>query len=309
MHKTLNGALIGVLAIVSIALSGCTSGSDGGDVGEPNLPQGEEIETTPDPSLTKLLPEDIREKGFIGIAVDIPYPPFASYDDNGREVGFDPELGRLLAQKLGIDVVISKQPFDSVIPSLQANKHDIIMSGMNDTPEREKTITFVDYSLGGFAILVRSGNPTNIETLTDLCGKTVSVQKSTVQGELLRATECPGDPIDVMELPTDPDALTALRAGKSDAYSSDALVAEYVAATTDDGNTYEIVRDPKNPAGFNPVYSGIGVLKEDTQLIDAVQKALQALMDEGTYQQVLDRNRMSAYAVDSAETNLGGKSQ
>lgn len=306
MPKKLTRSLIGALAIMSLALTGCTNGADGDETGKPNVPQGDEVTTTADPSLTKLLPADIKEKGYIGIAIDIPYPPFASYDENGREVGFDPELGRLIAQKLGIDVVISKQPFDSVIPSLQAKKHDIIMSGMNDTPEREKTITYVDYTLGGFAILVRAGNPTNIKTLTDLCGKTVSVQKATVQGELLRATECPGDPIEVLELPTDPDALTALRAGKSDAYSSDALVAEYVAVTTDDGEAYEVVRDPQNPAGFNPVYSGIGVLKENTQLVEVIQKTLQALIDEGSYQRVLERNHMSSYAVESAETNQGG---
>ena len=77
------------------------------------------------------------KKGKIDIAVDIPFPPMAMYDEANREIGFDPELGRLLGQKLGIDVSINKQAFDSVIPSLQAGKNDIIMSGMNDTPERQ----------------------------------------------------------------------------------------------------------------------------------------------------------------------------
>lgn len=288
----------------ALALSGCSgSGSSAEEPAESSsLPVGDEVSTTADAELTELLPEDIRDAGVLNIAVDIPFPPMAMYDENNRAVGFDPELGRLLGQKLGIDVSLNKQAFDSVIPSLQANKNDIIMSGMNDTPERQETLSFVDYTYGGFAIAVRKGNPEGITTQRDLCGKTVSVQKATVQGDLLRAMDCD---VTVMELPSDLDAQTALRAGKSDAYSADAVVAEYVVATTEDGEAFEIVRDPENPAGFNPVYSGIGILKGEDELIEAVQRGLQALIDEGTYQEVLERNGIDAYAVESAEINQG----
>ena len=108
-----------------------------------------------------------------------------------------------------------------------------------------------------------------------------------------------------MELPLDTDAQTALRAGKSDAYVADAVVAEYVAATVEDGGAFDVVRDPKNPAGFNPVYSGIGILKDRTELIDAIQQGLQALIDDGSYAKVLERNNIQAYAIDSAEVNQG----
>ena len=282
-------ALLATAAVATLALSGC-SGSGSADAANEtassSLPTGDEITTTADAALGELLPEDIVDAGVI----------------NNREIGFDPELGRLLGQKLGIDVSLNKQAFDSVIPSLQANKNDIIMSGMNDTPERQETLSFIDYTHGGFAIAVQKGNPEGITTQRDLCGKTVSVQKATVQGDLLRAMDCD---VDVMELPSDLDAQTALRAGKSQAYTADAVVAEYVVATTDDGEAFEIVRDPENPAGFNPVYSGIGVLKDDTELIEAVRQALQALIDEGTYQEVLERNSIGAYAVESAEVNQG----
>lgn len=297
-------AAAAVIATLALVLTGC-SGSGGDDTGKTagaNLPTGDEINTTVDPALTKLLPADIVEQGKINVAVDIPFPPMAMYDDKNREIGFDPELARLLGQKLEIDVSLNKQAFDSVIPSLQANKNDIIMSGMNDTPERQATLSFVDYTHGGFAIAVKKGNPENITTQKDLCGKTVSVQKATVQGDLLRSMNCG---VNVMELPNDLDAQTALRAGKSQAYAADAVVTEYVVATTDDGKAFEVVRDPKNPAGFNPVYSGIGILKGDKELIEAVRQAMQALIDEGTYEKVLERNKIAAYAVDSAEVNQG----
>ncbi|RGE19165.1 transporter substrate-binding domain-containing protein [Leucobacter sp. wl10] len=298
--------LLASAAALALLLTGCSGGSgetgSGGETGGANLPTGDEVGTAVDPELTKLLPGDIVEKGRIDIAVDIPYPPMAMYDDANREIGFDPELGRLLGQKLGIDVSLNKQAFDSVIPSLQAGKNDIIMSGMNDTPERQATLSFVNYTYGGFAIAVKKGNEAGVESQRDLCGLTVSVQKATVQGDLLRAMDCG---VNVMELPSDLDAQTALRAGKSQAYVADAVVTEYVVATTEDGNAFEIVRDPENPAGFEPVYSGIGILKEETELIEAIRAALQALIDEGSYQAVLERNSIGAYAVESAEVNQG----
>ncbi|GAA1815740.1 ABC transporter substrate-binding protein [Agromyces neolithicus] len=300
--------LFGATAVVvALALSGCSGAGDSGAeaAADANLPAGDEVSTTVDPALTELLPDDIVEKGRIDVAIDVPYPPMAMYDENNRVIGFDPELGRLLGQKLGIDVSLNKQAFDSIIPSLQADKNDIIMSGMNDTPERQETLTFVDYTHGGFAILVAAGNPNGVATQHDLCGKTVSVQKATVQGELLRAMDCGADPVVVTELPSDLDAQTALRAGKSDAYVADGYVAEYVAAHTEDGEAFDVVRDPENPSGFNPVYSGIGILKEETELIEVIRQALQALMDEGSYQKVLERNDLAPYAVDSAEVNQG----
>ena len=305
---TRTATLLGATAVAAaLVLTGC-SGSGGAGAAAaagPDLPIGDEVSTTVDPALTALLPDDIVEKGRIDVAVDIPFPPMAMYDDTNREVGFDPELGRLLGQKLGIDMSLNKQAFDSVIPSLQAGNNDIIMSGMNDTPERQETLDFVDYTHGGFAILVAAGNPQEVTTQADLCGKTVSVQKATVQGELLRGMDCGSDPVTVTELPSDLDAQTALRAGKSDAYVSDAVVAEYVAATTADGEAFDVVRDPENPAGFNPVYSGIGILKDDAELTEAIRQALQSLIDEGTYQQVLERNNIGAYAVESADVNQG----
>lgn len=299
--------LLGATAAASaLLLTGC-SGGGGSDTtaGGANVPAGDEISTTADQALHDLLPDEIITKGKIDVAVDIPFPPMAMYGDKNREIGFDPELGRLLGQKLDIDVSLNKQAFDSVIPSLQAKKNDIIMSGMNDTPERQATLSFVDYTNGGFAILVPEGNPKKVGTQLDLCGKTVAVQKATVQGDLLRAMECGSNPVKVTELPLDTDAQTALRAGKSDAYVADAVVAEYVAVTVEDGDAFEVVRDPKNPAGFNPVYSGIGILKERKDLIDAVQQALQALIDEGSYQAVLKRNDIDAYAITAAEVNQG----
>lgn len=311
-HKLLT--LIGGLAAASLVLGGCSgssgssndaagSGSESGPASY--LPYGDEISTKVDKSLTEMIPQEYKDKGVINIAVDIPFPPMAyieSVDGTDRALGVDAELGRLIGQKLGIKVSVNKQAFDSVIPSLQAGKNDIILSGMNDTKERQQTLSFVEYAYLGQVVLVRKGEEDAVKSIDDLCGKTVAVQKATTQGDALKAMDCG---VTVMELPTDLDAQTALRAGKADAYFADAVVSEYAAATVDNGNAFSVVADPAYPQGYNPRYIGIGILKEKTELVDLMQKALQALIDEGTYQKVLERHGMEAYVVDAAEVNLG----
>jgi polar amino acid transport system substrate-binding protein len=268
------------------------------------------IETTKDEAVAALLPKSIRDKGEIKAAGNIPYPPYTMYDTDSKATGFDYDLSQALGQKLGIPVSFNQQAFSTIIPSLLSKKYDVILSAMNDTTERQKTLNFVDYTYGGFIIVVKNGNPAGIKTLLDVCGKTVSVQKATVQGDLLRSLEpkCKeknAAGVQVLELPTDLDAQTALRAGKSQAYVVDAPVAEYVVKTAGDGKSFELVRDPEFPAGYLPVFSGMGNLNTDPEFTEALRAAFHALIADGTYKKILDRYSLTSYAVTTAAINQG----
>ena len=83
----------------------------------------------------------------------------------------------------------------------------------------------------------------------------------------------------VNEYPDQPADLLALQSGKVDADLTDASTAGYIAKTTDNGATFELVVDPNPPAGWEDQPDGIAVKKGNTRLRDALQKALQALMD------------------------------
>lgn len=265
------------------------------------------FQTSVDKGAAALVPSNIRTSGVLNCAVDIPYGSLAYYVGD-QMAGMDPAICSLVAQKLDLKPVLEKQAFDTVIPSLQAGKHDVITSGMNDTKEREQTLNFVEYLHGGFAILVKAGNPAKISGLSSLCGVTVSVQKATSQGDLLRevSDKCVAEgkqAVVITELPGDLDAQTALKSGKSQAYVADAVVGVYAAKTTDGGKTFEVVSDPANPNGFNPVYSGIGILNSDQGLTDAVLAAMSSLIADGTYMNMMKQFGLEAYAVDSAMLN------
>ncbi|MEN9965404.1 MAG: hypothetical protein RJA60_401 [Actinomycetota bacterium] len=260
-----------------------------------------------DAAAAALLPESYKTDG-IDVASDIPYAPMEMFDENNKPTGFDYDLSQSIAQKLGITIRFNKQAWDSIIPSLQAGNHDIIMSGMNDTVERQATLSFVDYFKGGFAIVVAKGNPNKVASLLDLCGQPVTIQKATVQGDMLKALtpQCVAagkKAVIVNEYPSDPEALNALRAGKGIADVMDAPIAAYAAQTAGDGEYFELITDAANPNGYEPVYTGIGILKENKELTAALQAAVQSLINDGTYAKILAKWNLSSFGITEATIN------
>ena len=288
---------------LSVALTGCASGS--APAGSPE-PDPADL----DPAAAAALPAEYQKAGVITVAADIPFPPMEMLDEDQNLTGFDYDLAQAIGGKLGVVMTMQTQAFDSIIPSLKSGKNDVIMSGMTDTEERRKSLDFVDYFHSGFSILVLKGNPEGITGVLDLCGQDVAVQKASAQADILRGydDECQAagtDPINVAELPLETDVQTAVRSGKAVADVVDSAVASYAAQTAGDGDMFEVIRDPENPAGYEPLFTGIGVLKEDAGLSRALMLALQSVIDDGSYAEILDKYELGDYAVDAAAMNGG----
>jgi polar amino acid transport system substrate-binding protein len=298
------GSTVLMGAATALVLSGC---SGGGSSPATSTEAGSSTSVQVDAAAAALLPAKYKESG-INVAADMPNPPMEMLDENQNPTGFDYDLAQALGAKLGVKFTFVQQTFDTAVPSLQAGKHDIIMAGMNDTVERQKVLDFVDYFHAGFVIVVQKGNPENITRILDLCGKNVAVQKSTVQGELLEgyADKCKAagaGPINLVQLPTELDAQTAVRSNKAVADVVDASVGTYAAETAGDGQIFELVKDVEHPGGYNPVYTGIGLLKGNDDLAKALNMALQSVMDDGTYAKLLDKYKLSDFAIDKAGIN------
>jgi polar amino acid transport system substrate-binding protein len=298
------GSTVFMGAATALLLAGC-SGGGSGSATSPGTGSSTSVQV--DAKAAALLPAKYKESG-INVAADMPNPPMEMLDENQNPTGFDYDLAQALGAKLGVEFKFVQQTFDTAVPSLQAGKHDIIMAGMNDTVEREAVLDFVDYFHAGFVIVVQKGNPEKITGILDLCGKNVAVQKATVQGDLLEsyADKCKAEgagPINLVQLPTELDAQTAVRSDKAVADVVDASVATYAAETAGDGQTFELVKDGEHPGGYNPVYTGIGLLKGNDDLANALKMALQSVMDDGTYTKLLDKYKLSDYAIDKAGVN------
>lgn len=260
-----------------------------------------------DAKAAALLPDTYKKNG-INVASDIPYAPMEFFDANKKPAGFDVDLINAIGEKLGVAVKVEVQSFDSIIPSLQAAKHDVVMSSMSDTTDRQKVLDFVDYFNGGASILVAKGNPNKITTITDLCGKPVAAEAATWEIDLLKSTsddcvKAGKAAVETLALPGDTDAQNAVRSGKAVAYLADSQLAAYTVKVAGAGKYFDLVIDPKNPNGYESGLIGVGVLKANSKLTAAIQAALQSLMDDGSYDKLLTKWNLDSFRVDSATIN------
>ncbi|MEO0061173.1 MAG: hypothetical protein RL343_791 [Actinomycetota bacterium] len=288
-----------MLATASVfALTGCAAGTPA------DSEDGKPAVIAVDDAAAALLPAEFKDG--ISVASDIPYAPMELFDDEDQPTGFDYDLSQALGAKLGVKFSFEDQDWDGIIPSLQSGTHDIIMSGMNDTVERQKVLDFVDYFSAGFAVVVPAGNPEGIKAFADLCGKTVAIQTATAQIDLINAVNpsC-AKKIQVLEFPTDGDAQNAIRAGKASAGVNDGQVAAYTAQTAGEGKYFEVVVPTDAPEGYTSVPTGIGVLKKNSGLTAAIQAAVKSLVADGTYAKLLAKWNLSAFAV--TDVTINGK--
>jgi len=160
------------------------------------------------------LPQSVRDRGVLRVGTDASYAPMSSFGPDGRTIiGMEPDLGVELGRVLGVRLQFVKTDFASLLGDVEGGGLDLAMSAMTDTPERAKTIDFVNYFSAGTAIVVQRGNPAGVTDIKDLCGKVVAVERATTQVDLLaRAQKNCGEPIAVKTYPTNSDALVQLGA-------------------------------------------------------------------------------------------------
>jgi polar amino acid transport system substrate-binding protein len=248
----------------------------------------------------------------VKVGSDAPYPPWEMFvGETDQFTGFDYDLAQAIGAKLGIKFEFVQSKFDSIIIGMKAGNFDAAMSSMYDNKSRQETVDFVDYAKDGTGILVAKGNPDGIKTFADLAGKNVGCEKGTTQADALAKLntqfKAAGKAeMKISEFPDQPAALLAVQSGAAVCDLTDSSTGGYVALTTDNGAKFEIVMDPNPPAGWETQPDGIAITKDNTGLRDAIQKALQALMDDGTYKTILDHYGIQGW--DKATVNAGTQS-
>ncbi|GAA4732329.1 ABC transporter substrate-binding protein [Modestobacter marinus] len=307
-------AAVPVALTTALLLAGCGGGDDESAAAEPAA-EGSTDSAVPDTSdivggvsedaaLAEGLPADLTS---LSIGSNVQSPPNNFYaEDGSTPVGFEVDIITAIGNKLGLDVEYSDMAFDSLITGLQTGRVDATIAGMNDTQERQQSIDFVDYFESGITIMVQKGNPAGIESSADLCGQAIAVVQGTTQEDFAaeQSAECEAngeEPLAVTATPSDSQNQTQLRTGRVDAILNDLPTAVYISQTAGDGEYFETVdQDPINGGPY-----GIGLNKEDAALRDAIQQALQQLIDDGTYEEILTAWDVTSGAVDQATVNGG----
>jgi polar amino acid transport system substrate-binding protein len=308
---------LGGIAIAAL-LTGCSGGpsapqpGSGGSADEKSstIPDTSKIldSVKTDDALAKLVPADIADAGLITVGSNVQSAPNNFYAEDGSTViGSDHDLITAIGAKLGLDVEYSNLDFASLITSLQSGRVDVTIAAMNDTAERQASIDFVDYLTSGITLMVQKGNPAKITGPDTLCGKSIAVVTGTSQQTFAEATSasCVADGEKAVEIAvTDSDAQnqTQLRTGRIDAIVNDLPSAVYISKTTKDGKAFEVV--PGDVIDGAPY--GIGVNKDNPELRDAIAAALDSIIDDGTYGDILDAWGIESGEVTEAVVN-GGK--
>ncbi|MFC6666073.1 transporter substrate-binding domain-containing protein [Deinococcus radiopugnans] len=171
-------------------------------------------------------PAPTLTKGVLKIAVEGTYAPFTFKDDKGNLTGFDVDVARALAARLGLKPEFVLTEWSGILAGLQAGKYDVIINQVGITAERQKSIGFSDaYVYSRPQIAVHSTKGQDYKTLADLKGKRVGVGLGTVFEKDLR--DAGG--ITVVTYPGTPEYLADLASGRLDAIYNDRLLIGYLA--------------------------------------------------------------------------------
>lgn len=134
--------------------------------------------------------EEIKESGQLVVGTSADYPPFewVVLESNGdsKIVGIDVDLAQLIADELGVELVMEDMPFDSLIPSVISGRIDMTIAGMTYTEERAEQVDFSEQyhqSVSNFVVL--AGEEGKYETVEDFDGLKIGVQKGTVQEQMV----------------------------------------------------------------------------------------------------------------------------
>ena len=298
---------VAVLAVGALTLTACTNASETGGSAQTGgtasaAPAFDPASVKKDDSLAAQVPASIKSRGKLIVGSDTSYAPaeFLGGSNNQTPMGYDVDLAKAIAAKLGLTADVQTAEFTGILPAL-GPKYDLGISSFTINSERLAAVNFVSYFKAGTSWAVQRGNPKNF-SLNDVCGKKIGVQTGTVQEDpdlADRNKKCKdeGKPaIDVVTLKTQTDINTRLVNGSIDAMAADSPIIGY--AITQTNGAVEKIGDT-----YDSAPQGIAVAKSDMALTQLIQKTVTSLMEDGTYKEILAAWNNEDGAIPAAEVN------
>jgi len=221
-----------------------------------------------------------QENNVLIMGTNAEFAPFEFINEQNEIVGFDIDLANEIANHLGYELVIENMAFDGLIPALEANRIDMVVAAMTITEERQLEVNFSEpYFNAGQVIVVRNDNTdvTGIDDLRD--GKMIAVQLGTT-GDF-KAQETASAKENILAFPQISLAFMELEIGRADAVIVDKPVADRY-LTVNEG--LRIVGDT-----LTDEYFGIAVHKDNTQLLNQINEALETIKESGKYDELISK--------------------
>ncbi|MBP2267799.1 polar amino acid transport system substrate-binding protein [Pseudarthrobacter sp. PvP004] len=297
-------AAAGLAVLLALSACGGAATSDSAETSKTANTTDISEGVQPDSAAVALLPQSIKDKGELTVAMDLHYPPTTFLaEDNTTPIGLNPDIARLIAKKLDLKLKFVDTKFDTIVPGLDGGRFDFTATTMSKTEERLKVLDMIDYFKAGNSVAVAAGNPLKL-TVETLCGKNIAVtQGSTGQLKRLPALNeqtctSKGQPaINAVTLPNIQDALTQLHSKRIDGILYD---------TTSLGWA-----EKQQPGSFTMLgrvnvgssdLTAIG-LKKGSPLTPAFQAAIQSVLQTPEYKESLENWGLDSGAITDAKLN------
>lgn len=227
----------------------------------------------------------LMKAGTLTFATSPDYPPFENLE-NGEYVGLDMDLGRAIAEKMGLECSYTNIDFDGIIPAIVAGgQADAGLSGISVTPERQEEVNFTDsYYVDNQAVATLSSNANitedNASDALNSADVTIAVQSGST-GADFAAENFPN--AEQLPFPNFTDAFSAVNSGKADAVCGNAaVVSQMLSGAYSDLHTVLTSATGEEYA--------IAVSKDNEALLDALNEAISALQDDGTIDELVSKN-------------------
>lgn len=220
----------------------------------------------------------------LGTSADFPpYEFHKTIDGQDQIVGFDIEIAKAIAEKMGAELVIEDMGFDSLLPALQSGRVDLVISGMTPTEERRQSIDFSDYYYkASQVVLIRSEDADKYKTMTDLEGVTIGVQKGSIQEQIGQGIKN----ADLVSLDKMGDLVLQLETERVNAVIVEDTVAKgYL-------NDKIVLADAK-PAETDSA-AAIGVAKGNTELLEVINSTLAELNENNQIEKMVEEASLLA---------------
>jgi polar amino acid transport system substrate-binding protein len=280
---------LGGPALAVLALAGC---------GSSNSSTSSSTTTTSTPTVNAAIaaqvPTAIKSKGTLNVATEAQYAPNEFVANDGHTIiGMDPDLVKALAAVMGLKANVINSTFEAIIPGLASGRYDMGASSFTDTKERQKTVDFVTYLSVGQAFLTKANGGPKINTLAELCGHTVSVEKGTVELEEAekqnKKCKSGGRPAaKLLVFPGQNDANLALSSGRSEIDYADSPIIAY--------QVRQLGVSVRSSPTFGAAPYGLA-LPKGNGMAKPVLEALKLLMANGTYSTILKKWELTSAAI------------
>ena len=280
---------LGLCAALSVSLlTACSSGTSGGSEAPETTAPVEESTAPAESAGTETASFTTIEEGKLIMSTNAQFPPYEmvadgeGFEGTGFE-GIDIEIAYALAQKLGLELVIDDMEFDSALLAVQNNAADMMLAGLSYSEERDEVVDFSDsYATGVQVVIIKEGSDVTMDNLGDYM---IGTQRGTTG--YIYASDTPENggygEDHVIGYDNGATAVQELINGTIDAVIIDQAPAEeYVAANADAGLTIL-------PGNWVEEDYCLAVDEGNTALLDALNTALNELIDDGTVQSIIDK--------------------